>query len=158
MDQNQSLNYMLYLQCEAELDHVFFNLSSILNQLNITLIPIKLEDCKQLDRSKRYHAVMIRRKFSDAVKAIEWKKEFLDIAMLRGQIVLNDVSSFSELGIHSTLEKKNVYFYRQLPIETKQLAMDLIVDFYKDKNAVAEWPGGKRAKLFESDKAKLIKV
>ena len=45
------------------------------------------------------------------------------------------------------LENKNVYRYFQLPLNVKQIAMTIAVEFFKDRNTQVEWPGGRRAKL-----------
>lgn len=154
MSEDVSLNYVLYLQYDSNLDRSYFLLSDILRQMNISLIPIQLDDIKLLEKNKRYHMIMVRRKFNEAVMALDWKKKFLDSAMLAGRIVLHDLSSFSELPMPQNLEKKEVYYFTPLPCDYKKAAMDLIVAFYNDKNNNATWPGGKRAKLFESDKIK----
>lgn len=156
MSEEVSLNYLLYLQYDSTLDRSFFILSDILRQMNISLIPIQFEDIKLLEKNKRYHAIMVRRKYNDALMALEWKKRFLDPAMLAGRIVLHDLSSFSELPMPQNLEKKGAYYYTALPCDYKKAAMDLVVAFYQDKNSNAAWPGGKRAKLFESDKIKTV--
>lgn len=156
MSEDVSLNYVLYLQYDSTLDRSFFILSEILRQMSISLIPIQLEDIKLLEKNKRYHVIMVRRKYNDALLALIWKKKFLDSAMLAGRIVLHDLSSFSELPIPQNLEKKDVYHFTPLPCDYKKAAMDLVVAFYQDKNNKAAWPGGKRAKLFESDKIKTV--
>ena len=58
-----------------------------------------------------------------------------------------DVSSFSEIENAFKLENKNVYRYFQLPLNVKQIAMTIAVEFFKDRNTQVEWPGGRRAKL-----------
>lgn len=158
MEENQSLNYMLYLQYDQDLDRSYFLLSAILRQLNISLIPIQIDEVKLLEKNKRYHAIMVRKKYNDALRALDWKKRFLDSAMLSGRIVLHDISSFSELSIPASLEKKGAYFFTGLPVDYKKVAMDLVVNFYNDKNNTDVWPGGKRAKLFEADKIKTVKL
>ncbi len=154
MSEDASLNYLLYIQYDHSLDRSYFILSGILRQMNISLIPIQLDDIKLLEKNKRYHTIMVRRKFNDALMALDWKKKFLDSAMLSGRIVLHDLSSFSELAMPQNIEKKGVYYFTALPCDYKKAAMDLVVAFFNDKNSNATWPGGKRTKLFESDKIK----
>lgn len=157
MSDEQSLNYALYLQYDSTLDRSFFILSEVLRKLNISLIPIQFGDLSLLEKNKRYHVIMVRKKYNDAIMALEWKKKFLDTAMLAGRVVLHDLSSFSEFSFSNKIEKSDSYFFTPLPCDYKKAAMDFVVAFYQDKNEHAAWPGGRRAKLFESDKIKLVK-
>jgi hypothetical protein len=75
------------------------------------------------------------------------RKSFLDTALAAGKVTLFDISSFSEIDGAAKYQNKNVYRYFQLPQNLKQVAMTVAVDYFRDRNMQAEWPGGKRAKL-----------
>ncbi len=151
---SESLSYILYLQYDEKLDRSFFILADIFKKVGITLLPIQLSEFSSLDRNKKHHAIMVRRKFNDSLKALEWKKKKLDFMMYTGRLILHDLSSFSELTASQSLEKKGTYFYKALPIDYKEAAMDIVIQYYEDKNNYDKWPGGKRAKLFEAEKIK----
>lgn len=142
-----AINYIFYLQTKAELDNNYYLLAEVLSKININLLPIGAEDLSSLDRTKKHHLISIRNDLSTAQRFIELKKSFLDSAMAAGKVALYDVSSFSEIENAAKYENKNVYRFFQLPQNLKQVAMSVAVDFFRDRNMRAEWPGGKRARL-----------
>jgi hypothetical protein len=142
-----TINYIFYLQTKIELDNSYHILAEVLGKININLLPISADDLKGIDKNKKAHLISIRNDFSSAFAFNELKKTFLDTAMVTGKIALFDISSFSEIENASKYENKNVYRYFQLPQNLKQVAMTVAVDYFKDRNTMAEWPGGRRAKL-----------
>ncbi|MBY0413127.1 MAG: hypothetical protein K2Q18_03130, partial [Bdellovibrionales bacterium] len=86
---------------------------------------------------------------TSALSFNEIRKKFLDASMASGKLMVYDVSSFSEVENAAKLELKNVYRYFQLPLNIKQIAMTVGVEFFKDRNSTpaVEWPGGRRSKL-----------
>lgn len=144
---NTSINYIFYLQSKAELDHTYYVLAEVLAKINISLLPISGDDLKNIDKNKKHHVIVVRNDFSSAFSFNNIRKNYLDSAMASGRLMIYDVSSFSEIENAFKLESKNVYRYFQLPLNIKQIAMTVGVEFYKDRNAPAEWPGGRRAKL-----------
>lgn len=142
-----SINYIFYLQTKNELDNNYYLLAEILSKLNISLLPISADDLKNIDRNKKCYLVSIRNDISSAFVFNEMRKSFLDSAMAAGKISLFDISSFSEIETAAKYQSKNIYRYFQLPQNLKQVAMTVAVDFFRDRNTQAEWPGGKRAKL-----------
>lgn len=147
-----TVNYIFYLQNKSEPDNSYYVLAEVLSKLNISLLPISTEDLKLIDRHKKHHLIVIRNDFSSAMSFNEMRKLFLDSAMAAGKIALFDVSSFSELGNAQALQNKNMYRYFQLPQNLKQVAMAVAVDYFRDRNMQAEWPGGKRSKLPSMEK------
>lgn len=143
----EHINYIFYLQTKAELDNSYYTLADVLGKINITLLPIEANSLKDIDRTKRHHIIVVRNDFASAFAFNEARKIYLDQAMSGGRICLYDVSSFSEVDNALKLENKNVYRYFQLPLNIKQIAMTVAVEFFKDKNTNEEWPGGRRAKL-----------
>lgn len=142
-----AINYIFYLQTKSELDNNFYLLAEILSKINISLLPISADDLKDVDRNKKHHLIFIRNDFSSAFAFNQMRKSFLDTAMAAGKISLFDISSFSEIETAAKYQNKNIYRYLQLPQNLKQVAMTVAVDFFRDRNTIAEWPGGKRAKL-----------
>lgn len=142
-----AINYIFYLQTKNELDNSYYVLAEVLSKINISLLPISADDLKNIDKNKKYHLISIRNDFSSAFNFNQMRKSFLDSAMAAGKISVFDVSSFSEIDTAAKYQSKNVYRYFQLPQNLKQIAMTVAVDFYRDRNTQAEWPGGKRAKL-----------
>ncbi|MFA6238803.1 MAG: hypothetical protein WC635_15815 [Bacteriovorax sp.] len=141
-----TINYIFYLQTK-ELDNSFYVLSDVLSKINISLLPISPDDLKNVDKNKKHYLISIRNDFSSAFSFNHARKSFLDAAMAAGKIVLFDISSFSEIETAAKFQVKNLYRYFQLPQNLKQIAMTVAVDFFRDRNALAEWPGGRRAKL-----------
>lgn len=143
------INYIFYLQTKAELDNTFYVLAEVLGKINISLLPIEAEDLRGMDRSKKNHVIVVRNDFASAFAFKEIRKNFLDASMASGKLMVYDVSSFSEVENAVKLELKDVYRYFQLPLNIKQLAMTVGVEFFKDRNntPAVEWPGGRRAKL-----------
>ena len=146
---NSSINYIFYLQTKAELDNTYYVLAEVLGKINISLLPIQEQDLKDIDKSKKQHVIVVRNDFSSAFAFNNIRKNFLEASMNSGKLVVYDVSSFSEIENAAKFESKNVYRYFQLPLNVKQIAMTVAVEYYKDWNAApaAEWPGGRRAKL-----------
>lgn len=148
MSENKSvINYIFYLQHKSELDNSYYVLAEVLSKINISLLPISGDDLKVIDRNKKYHVISIRNDFASGTSFNNIRKSFLDTAMAAGRISLYDISSFSEIDNAQKFELKNVYRYFQLPQNIKQIAMTVAVDYFRDRNATAEWPGGRRAKL-----------
>ncbi len=141
------INYIFYLQTKAELDHTYYVLAEVLGKINIALLPIEAHDLVNVDKNRKHHVVVVRNDFSSAVAFNEARKNFLDSAMASGKLMVYDISSFSEVENATKFENKNVYRYFQLPLNVKQVAMTVAVEFFKDRNAPVEWPGGRRAKL-----------
>lgn len=149
MSENTIINYIFYLQTKPELDNTFYVLAEVLGKINITLLPIEAEDLRSLDRTKKHHVVVVRNDIASAFSFNEIRKNFLDASMASGKLMVYDVSSFSELENANKLEARNVYRYFQLPLNMKQIAMTVGVEFFKDRNSTPalEWPGGRRSKL-----------
>jgi hypothetical protein len=149
MEDNKSLsiNYIFYLQTKAELENSYYVLAEVLSQINISLLPIEAHDLKVIDRNKKNHLIVLRNDLASAFAFNDVRKSFLDVAMAKGSIAVYDLSSFSAIENAAKLENKSVYRFFQLPQNIKQVAMTVAVDFFKDRNMRAEWPGGKRAKL-----------
>jgi hypothetical protein len=142
-----TINYIFYLQTKSELDNNFYLLAEVLGKINISLLPITPDDLKVIDRNKKHHVISIRNDFSSAMIFNQVRKAFIDSAMAGGRIALFDISSFSEIENALKFESKNVYRYFQLPQNLKQVAMTVAVDYFRDRNTLEQWPGGKRAKL-----------
>ncbi len=141
------INYIFYLQTKSELENSFYLLADVLSKINITLLPIEPSDLKGIDRHKKHHLIVIRSDFSSAMCFNQTRKSYLDTAMAAGKVCVFDISSFSEIENAAKLQTKNMYRYFQLPQNLKQVAMSVAVDYFRDRNALAEWPGGRRAKL-----------
>ena len=146
---NSTINYLFYLQTKPELDKTYYALAEILAQISISLLPIEMHDFQDLEKGKKNHVIVLRNDFASANVFKEFRKNYLDSAMASGKVMIYDVSSFSEIENALKYEQKNVYRYFQLPLNVKQVAMTVAVEFYKDRNAapMVEWPGGKRSKL-----------
>lgn len=149
MEENKTLtiNYIFYLQTKAELENCYYVLAEILAKVNISLLPIEAHDLKVIDRNKKYHLIVLRNDLSSAYAFNDLRKSFLDVAMASGKVAVYDLSSFSAIENAAKFENKSVYRFFQLPQNIKQVAMTVAVDFFRDRNTHAEWPGGKRAKL-----------
>jgi hypothetical protein len=143
------INYIFYLQSKAELDHTYYVLAEVLGKINISLLPIQPQDLKDMDKINKHHVIVMRNDFTSAFAFKDARKLFLDSLMATGKVMVYDISSFSEIENATKFENKNVYRYFQLPLNIKQIAMTVAVEFFKDRNAapLAEWPGGRRAKL-----------
>jgi hypothetical protein len=143
------INYIFYLQTKTELDNTFYVLAEILSKINISLLPIEAQDLKDVDRTKKHHVIVVRNDFSSAFAFKENRKKFLDAGMASGKLMVYDISSFSEIENAGMLELKDVYRYFQLPLNIKQVAMTVAVEYFREKNnaPAVEWPGGRRSKL-----------
>ncbi|MBP9682057.1 MAG: hypothetical protein KBD76_11680 [Bacteriovorax sp.] len=142
-----TVNYIFYLQTRNELEEHFYVLADIFSKLNIKLLPISPNDLQEIDRSNKHHVIVVRNDLASGMSFNQVRKSFLDLAMLSGRISLFDVSSFSEVENGAKFQTKKTYRYFQLPQNLKQVAMEVAVDYFNEKNTLKEWPGGKRAKL-----------
>ncbi len=144
------INYIFYLHTKIDLDQTFYLLAEVLGKINITLIPIEPTELRNLDKTKKNHLIVVRSDFNSAFAFNDLRKDFLDSSMAQNKVMVYDVSSFSEIENAVKLETKNVYRYFQLPLNVKQVAMTIAVEFFKDRNnqiKQVDWPGGRRAKL-----------
>lgn len=142
-----AVNYILFLQNKAELDRSYYLLAELLGKINITLLPVDLDELRNLDRVQKYFIISISDSFSTAHEFQNTRKKFIDSAMALKKVMVYDISSFSPIENATKFENKNVYFYFQLPVNLKQLVMTIAVAFFREKNVPVEWPGGRRAKL-----------
>lgn len=144
-----TINYLFYLQTKPELEHTYYVLAEVLSKINISLLPIESHDLQGIERNRKCHVIVVRSDFTSAFAFKDIRKNYLDSAMASGKVMVYDISSFSEIENAMKFEQKNVYRYFQLPLNIKQVAMTIAVEFFKDRNAApaVEWPGGKRAKL-----------
>lgn len=148
MSENQTiLNYIFYLQHKDELDNSYFLLAEVLGKMNITLVPIFADDLRAMDRTKKYYVISIRNDLASAMSFNSIRKSFLDSAIAGARIALFDIGSFSEIENAQKLQMKDVYRYFQLPQNLKQVAMTMAIEYFRDRNTMAQWPGGRRAKL-----------
>lgn len=148
MEETKSaINYIFYLQTKDELDSNYFALSEIFGKLNISLLPILVNELKSLDKTSKNHLIVLRNDLTSSFIFNDVRKTFLDMAMMSGRINLYDISSFSEIENAVKLENKEVYRFIPLPANFKQVAMIVAVDYFRDRNKQDEWPGGRRAKL-----------
>jgi hypothetical protein len=148
MSENQTvINYIFYLQHKDELDNSYFLLAEVLSKMNISLLPIFADDLRAMDRAKKYYVISIRNDLASAMSFNSIRKSFLDSAMAGARIVLYDIGSFSEIENAQKLQMKDVYRYYQLPQNLKQVAMTMAIEYFRDRNTMAKWPGGRRAKL-----------
>lgn len=141
------LNYIFYLQTKPELDQHFYFMAELFAKVNISLLPIEASDLKVIDRNKKHHIIAVRNDLTSAYAFNDLRKTYLDVAMASGKVTVYDLSSFSSIENATKLESKNVYRYYHLPQNLKQIAMTIVVEFFKERNVREEWPGGKRAKL-----------
>ncbi len=140
-------NYIFFLQNKVELDNNFYLLAEVFSNINISLLPILSDDLKNMSRDNKSYLISIRNDLSSSFNFNQTRKSFLDSVMASGKIALFDISSFSEIEIASKYQKKNIYRFFQLPLNLKQIAMSIAVDYFRDKNKDVEWPGGKKSKL-----------
>jgi len=142
-----STNYIFFLQTKPELENSFYILAEILSKVNISLLPIFADDLKGIERNKKQYLILLRDDLSSAYSFSEIKKSFVDFALQTGKLALFDISSFSEIENASKYQNKNAYTYFPLPQNLKQVVMTIAVDYFRDRNNLVEWPGGRRSKL-----------
>lgn len=147
MENTTTINYIFYLQTKDELESHYFNLSEILGKLNITLLPVKPDELKSLDKSTKNYLIILRNDLTSNFVFQNVRKTFLDLAMMSGRVNTFDITSFSEIETSTKLENKEAYKAIPLPADFKHIAMMIAVDYFRDRNKRDEWPGGKRAKL-----------
>jgi hypothetical protein len=147
MSENTSINYIFFLKATEEIDTVFFQLANLFSRVNITLLPVTLDEMKNIDRHKKHQIIICRKDLCSAQNFIEIKKSYLDFAMSRGHVVVYDISSFSEIGNSNVFQNKKSYYYFPLPNDMKQIVMNITIDYFKTRNEMDEWPGGRRSKI-----------
>ena len=147
MEKKSSVNYIFFLKSTKELSAMFFQMADLFSQLNIILLPVTREELQNIDRHKKHQIIVCRNDLLSAQMFFEIKKAYLDFAMSRGHVAVYDISSFSEIENAKKYQNKKSYFYFPLPIDIKQVVMSVTIDYFKTKNEMEEWPGGKRSKL-----------
>lgn len=148
MEKNTTnINYIFYLQTKDELESSYFMLAEIFAKLNINLLPIMVSELNALDKTHKNHLIVFRNDLTSGMIFNQLRRTFIDLALNSGRIHLYDVSSFSEIEIAQKLTGKEIYKFIPLPANIRQVAMNIAVDYFKDRNKQEEWPGGKRAKL-----------
>ena len=154
MGEKSIINYIFYLKSTEQLGGVFFQMAEQFSQLNIVLLPVTVAELKNIDRHKRHQIIIFRDNLLSAQNFLEIKKSYLDFSMSRGHVAVYDLSSFSEIENASKYQSKKSYFYFPLPIDLKQVVMSITIDYFKTKNEIEEWPGGKRSKIPETAEIK----
>lgn len=147
MSEKPSVNYIFFLKPTEALNDVFFQMAGMFSQLNIILIPVSAEELQKVDRHKRHQIIICRNDLLSAYTFLEIKKLYLDFAMSRGHVSVYDISSFSEIENATKYKNKKSYFYFPLPADMKQIVMGVALDYFKTRNEIEEWPGGRRSKI-----------
>jgi hypothetical protein len=146
MGEKSSINYIFFLASE-KLSPAFFELAEMFGQLNITLLPVTISELQNIDRHQRHQLIVLRDDLNSAQNFIEIKKSYLDFAMSRGHVAVYDISSFSEIENSLKYKNKRSYFYFPLPINPNEVVVGVALDYFKTKNELEEWPGGRRSKI-----------
>jgi hypothetical protein len=147
MDEKSIVNYIFFLKTNEALNAAFFQLANLFAQLNIVLLPVTTDELQNIDRHKKHHIIVCRNDLASAQIFNEIKTSYFDFALSRGHISLYDISSFSEIENANKYQNKKLYFYFPLPVDMNQVVMNIAIDFFKTKNEIEEWPGGKRSKI-----------
>jgi hypothetical protein len=143
-EQNNS-NYIFFLKTSKELNGVYFHLSEFLKPFNIVLLPVSMQDLQTIDRHKKHQIIIFRNDLSSSKCFNELRKSYLDFSMSRGHVTIFDISSFSEVENASKYQKS--YFYFPLPLDLRQVVSSIVVEYFRTKHEMHDWPGGKRSKL-----------
>jgi hypothetical protein len=147
MSEKSAINYIFFLKSSEALPSVFFQMSQLFSQLNITLLPVTLDDLQNIDRHKKHQIIICRNDLLSATAFLEIKKSYLDFAMARSHVSVYDISSFSEMENAAKFQTKKSYMYFPLPIDLKQVVMAVTIDYFNSRNEKEEWPGGRRSKI-----------
>jgi hypothetical protein len=147
MNETTIVNYIFFLKTSEALNGIYFQMANLFAQLNIVLLPVNAEGLKNIDRHKKHYIIVCRNDLQSAQIFNEIKNSYLDFALSRGHVSLYDISSFSEIENANKYQNKKLYFYFPLPVDMNQVVMNVAIDYFKTKNEIEEWPGGKRSKI-----------
>ena len=139
--------YVIYLQFEDKLDERFFFLTRVFQQFNISLIPVTVEEFKELRHSDGEYVLALVRDIASFEKYRKVLKRYMNYSLRTEKMTLIEASSFTTTHEPKFLKNKNVLQYR-LPTSMFTVASDIGELIYTRLTTESKkWPGGRRVKL-----------
>ena len=139
--------YVIYLQFEEKLDERFFYLTRVFQQFGISLIPVTVDEFKEIRHCEGEYVLALVRDIASYEKYRRLLKRYMNYSLRTGKMTLIEASSFTVFHDNKLLKNKNVFQYR-LPISMFSVASDIGEIIYTNLTTESKkWPGGKRAKL-----------
>ena len=140
--------FLFYLKLRPELPAFFFPISHLLSDLGVDLIPVNLDDLKNLSSFGKTSIILsVCQDLFSYRNLLIGRKSYLDHALLNGKHKLIDVTNFSPIAHMVQLQRKKRYYYHQLPITMDDLAREAAIVYYNEHKQSEHWPGGKRTTL-----------
>lgn len=140
-------DYILYLRTSGCFSAEYFHLSKVLKYLDISLVPVTLEQLMDMRIEKGTLVLNISSNIEELKHFLYYRKRFLDFALKTSAISLVNVSSFSGFkGIEELVSLKN-YYHLEIPIDLRIVACELFEILEQSKKHNLRWPGGRRARL-----------
>lgn len=144
-------HYIFFLTPSGKFPKWFISFSEIFSRIGIQLIPVTVDQLKNLSREKqKMHVIFIESGFSHRKWLKQKMKSFLGFAIKRKAINFYHVSSFGNLINLNLAAKDRNYNYFRLPIKSNLLAKKIIKIYLEGIVEDKKWPGGRSANLSSS--------
>lgn len=139
--------YIYFLRLEGELPWYFFRMANYLSEYNITLVPVTLRELTDLASGSKQYVVTACVNLSQHQILKRIRQKYLDFTLLNRKFALFHLSSFQEFDIAAKARYNKCYSFYQLPVDMKDVALDIALKIYEENKDKASWPGGRRSKL-----------
>ena len=140
--------FIFFYQFQKKLPRSFIHLSAHLAQYSIKLVPVDLDQLRDLSKNKSNIVVLaIESDLPSRTSMAKALKSSLGIMLRYRRISLFHISSFEKNNTLASFEKSNHYKHLRLPESYESISQYMAVFLGQNLKAVNKWPGGKRAKL-----------
>jgi len=140
--------FIFFLRLTGNLPPFFFHLGQEFLRFNITLIPVSLVELVQLSKGGgSSHVIVVVNNLQSYKVFLNYRKKFLDFALLSSKFFLSDISSFEEIQIDNKVRKNKSYGHFRLPMSVEAITMKISTSYYSQNGSIKKWPGGNRVKL-----------
>jgi len=138
---------IFFIKLRPELPRFFFHMARELSRKQITLIPISPVDLTKVIGHKYEHLVLVVDSLSTLKRFEDFKRKFLDMALLGRRVQLHCVTSFESLPFQFKAQTHKQIQFFHLPEKVTSISYRISHSYFEDIEVSRSWPGGKRATL-----------
>lgn len=144
---SETQEFIFYLQLTDELPQSFFALAEHLSRYEVTLVPVSPNDLTSFNEGSKHYLVAQITDLASYNRFREFRRRFLDVALLNRRFFLFHLSSFGPVVMADKVERLNTYYHYPMPLSYKLLGRSIAGLYYREKKQFQRWPGGRRSRL-----------
>lgn len=145
---NNITRFIFFVQLGPKLPRYYFQLSKILSEYQVQLVPVEIGQLRELSQNKQ-NMIVICADTCMTTRA-EMKKAMrstLGVMLRFKQISLFHISSFEKDVNLVPFEKSKAYQFVRLPENYEIICQKICYFLAENLKVINKWPGGRRAKL-----------